>query len=88
MANEKIQVLECEYGISSIDIDLEWGERISFCVEFIPEDKRQWLGEVIQRQANEILMRQRHKAIEEHKRRVNAMFAPQTLEGYEDENRK
>lgn len=83
-----VNVNECEYGIPSMDIELDWGERVSFCVESIPEDKRQWLGEVIQRQVNEMLMRQRHKAVEQHKKQVNVLFAPQTLQGYVDDNSK
>jgi hypothetical protein len=85
--NTKISVDESD-GPATLSIPIEWGEKVSFCADFIPAENRQWLGGVIQRQVNEIIMRQRHDAIEGHKRLYHQLMAPKTLRGYEDEVKK
>lgn len=84
----KPKVHICEYGIATLEVPLEWGERVSFCAEKIPDEQRDHLGKVIQHQVNEIIMRQRHDAVEQFKKQYNQLMSPQTLRGYEDQHRK
>jgi hypothetical protein len=85
--NNSIQI-DTGDGAASMKVGLEWGEELSFCCEFIPAEHREWLGQVLQRQVNAMLLRNRHDAVESHKRLFNQFLAPRTLRAYEDENKK
>lgn len=64
------------FGDIIMAIDLDCGERISFSVEDIPENRRNWLGNSVQAQVNRIIARRVHKGIEFHKAATRALFEP------------
>lgn len=76
--DREIRFSDTDFGVS-VKINLFCGRFMDFGVTDVAEDKREWLAQTIQRQVNEIVARERHAAVEEHKAKFNALLQPKVF---------